>query len=227
MTVAFYLIIVYAFSDNIVDRTLFQKAVSAACANVVAQETTITQHDRIVGDGDCGVTLTRGAKAVDAFVTSKPLPGDGDAVATFRALTAVIENNMDGTSGALYSIFFAALTAALARQARGSVLDFKAWVAVVSEALSRLQQATPARQGDRTLMDALEPFVRALETSDSTPASLAAALAQAKTGVEATKGMKASLGRSVYVEASNWETVPDPGAVGVLAILEGIVSALS
>lgn len=219
--------------NNVVDRTPFQKAVSAACAKVVAQEATITQHDRIVGDGDCGVTLARGAKAVEAFVMSKPLPGvsdsasTADAVATFRALTAVVENNMDGTSGALYSIFFAALTAALTRQASGSVLDFKAWTAAVSEALSRLQQATPARQGDRTLMDALEPFVRALENGDGTPASLAAAIAQAKAGVEATKGMKASLGRSVYVEASNWEAVPDPGAVGVLAILEGIVSALS
>jgi triose/dihydroxyacetone kinase / FAD-AMP lyase (cyclizing) len=218
----------HAFSNITVDRTFFQKTVSAACANVVAQEATITQHDRIVGDGDCGVTLARGAKAVEAFVTSsKTLPGDGDAVATFRALTAVVENNMDGTSGALYSIFFAALTAALARQASGSVLNFKAWVAAVSEALSRLQQATPARQGDRTLMDALEPFVRTLEKSDGTPTSLAVAVAQAKTGVEATKGMKASLGRSVYVEASNWEAVPDPGAVGVLAILEGILSALS
>lgn len=210
----------------VVDTALFQKAVLAACSNVVAQEATITQHDRIVGDGDCGVTIARGAKAVEAFV-SKTLPGDGDAVATFHALTAVVENNMDGTSGALYSIFLAALTAALAKQASGTVLDFKAWTSALSEALSRLQQATPARQGDRTLMDALEPFVRTLVTSDDTPASLAAALAQAKSGVEATKGMKASLGRSVYVEASNWEAVPDPGAVVVLAILEGIVSSLS
>ncbi|KAL1899931.1 hypothetical protein Sste5346_002797 [Sporothrix stenoceras] len=213
-------------SGVLLNSGLFKNAVSAACANVIAQEATITQHDRIVGDGDCGVTLARGAKAVEAFV-SKTLPGDGDAVATFGALTAVVENNMDGTSGALYSIFFAALTAALAKQASGSVLDFKAWATAVSEALSRLQQATPARQGDRTLMDALEPFVRVLDKSDGTPASLAAALAQTKASVEATKGMKASLGRSVYVEASNWEAVPDPGAVGVLAILEGIVSALS
>ncbi|CAK7236687.1 hypothetical protein SEUCBS140593_009703 [Sporothrix eucalyptigena] len=214
-------------SGILLDRELFQKAVAVAAANVISQEATITKHDRIVGDGDCGVTLARGAKAAASFAASLPTAETTDAVTVFRNLTAVVENNMDGTSGALYSIFFAALTAALAQQTSGQVLGFKAWSAAVSEALARLQQATPARQGDRTLMDGLEPFVYALAKSDGSPASLTAAVAAAKAGVEATKGMKASLGRSVYVEASNWEAVPDPGAVGVLAILEGIVSALS
>ncbi|CAK7216202.1 hypothetical protein SCUCBS95973_002730 [Sporothrix curviconia] len=200
-------------------------------SNVIAQEATITQHDSIVGDGDCGVTLARGAKAVASFAASLPSNVEtADAVAVFRNLTAVVENNMDGTSGALYSIFFAALTAALTQQSSGQVLGFKAWAAAVTEALSRLQQATPARQGDRTLMDGLEPFVHALAAgshNEPSAAAMAVAVARAKAGVEATKGMKASLGRSVYVEASNWEAVPDPGAVGVLAILEGIVSGLS
>ncbi|CAK7220002.1 hypothetical protein SBRCBS47491_004042 [Sporothrix bragantina] len=216
-------------SGVLLDRALFQNAVAAATANVIAQEATITQHDRIVGDGDCGVTLARGAKAVASFAASLPSSAETvDAVAVFRNLTAVVENNMDGTSGALYSIFFAALTAALKQQANTQVLGSKAWTAAVSEALSRLQQATPARQGDRTLMDGLEPFVHSLATGNNDiAASLTAAVGRAKAGVEATKGMKAFLGRSVYVEASNWEAVPDPGAVGVLAILEGIVSALS
>jgi triose/dihydroxyacetone kinase / FAD-AMP lyase (cyclizing) len=116
---------------------------------------------------------------------------------------------MDGTSGAIYSIFFAALASSV-REAGSGTLDAKAWAEAAEKALTQVQQVTPAKQGDRTLMNALEPFVKSFVKG----VDFKVALESAKKGAEATKGMKAAFGRAVYVDESNWEKVGDPGAEG-------------
>lgn len=199
---------------------ILKKVVAEAARRINDAEPQITAHDTQVGDGDCGVTLARGAKAVLKYAESSSVTPD--AVRTAIDLTNVIEDNMDGTSGAIYSIFFAALASELRKAAAGQ-LGLAAWAKVAAGALDTLQQATPARQGDRTLIDALEPFVKTLGSSGSVKEAVEAA----RKGVEATKGMAASLGRAVYVEESAWGKVPDPGAEGVLAILEGLEAATS
>lgn len=205
------------------DRSIYQRAVSFACKSVIAAEPQITKDDTIVGDGDCGITLTRGANAILKFLASSK--STTDAASSILGLATVIENNMDGTSGAIYSLFFTAFGSALREtQAsfKGSLLGTREWAAAAANALAHLQQATPARQGDRTLMDALEPFVHSFEAGET----LAKALSKAKEGAEATKGMKAAFGRAVYVNESGWDLVADPGAEGVVSILEGLVKAL-
>jgi dihydroxyacetone kinase len=57
----------------LVDVPIFKSRVSAACENVMAAEPQITHFDTIVGDGDCGMTLARGAQAVLSFVNSTQL----------------------------------------------------------------------------------------------------------------------------------------------------------
>lgn len=84
---------------------------SAACENVMAAEPQITHFDTIVGDGDCGMTLARGAQAVLSFVNSTQL--SSNAGETTLRIANIIEDNMDGTSGAIFSIFLAALVSAI------------------------------------------------------------------------------------------------------------------
>ena len=158
------------------------------------------------------MTLARGAKAVQSFLSSSSLTTD--AVLSILHLASVIEDNMDGTSGAIYSIFFASLASAL-RSAPAGELSAESWTKVAVDALKQLQSATPARKGDRTLMDALEPFVEALQGGKG----VKEAVEEARKGKETTKGMKAAFGRAVYVEESAWKEVPDPGAEGVVAIV--------
>jgi dihydroxyacetone kinase len=186
---------------------------SLACKNVIAAEPRITQSDTIVGDGDCGITLARGAQAVLAFLDSENL--SSDAVNTLLHLVTVIEDSMDGTSGAIYGIFFAGLASALrAMSSSTRVLNGASWGSAAKAALTQLQLATPARQGDRTLKPFINTFVDGGDVE--------AAVAKSKAGVEATKGMKAAFGRAVYVEEKAWSTVPDPGAEGVLCLVEGL-----
>lgn len=72
-------------------------------------------------------------------------------------------------------------------------------------------------------MDALVPFSKKLiETKD-----IKAAAKAAQEGTEATKSMKASLGRAVYVGGEDeWVgKIPDPGAYGLSEFLTGLAEA--
>lgn len=113
---------------------------------------------------------------------------------------------MDGTSGALYAIYMNSLVTAL-RQAPPGKATTKVWGAALRQASEALKRYTPARPGDRTLVDALEPFVQTLIESGN----LKKAAEASRKGAESTKGMKASLGRTVYVGGTGFEQVPDPG----------------
>lgn len=211
-------------SSNLrLDPQLAERVLRSGLQRVIDGEPEITRFDTIVGDGDCGTGIKRGATAVLNYL-SQPTPAD--AVRLVSDLCHVVESNMDGTSGAIYSIFLNALTGALASQDVGShtitMVDAQMWARALSAALESLGKYTPARPGDRTLVDALDPFVRAMEAvGDFKEAATAA-----EKGSESTQGMEASLGRSVYVGGEAFKTCPDPGAYALSLLLLGMSQAV-
>ena len=181
----------------------------------------MTKYDSVVGDGDCGIGLKRGAEAILKVL---PSISSDDAMMAFAKICSTVENNMDGTSGALYAIFLNSLASNLRAQDTGSSMPVttQRWAKALGMSIEGLGRYTPAQPGDRTLMDALAPFVEVLsKTGDIKEAAKAA-----KVGADKTKGMKASLGRSVYVGGTGFEEVPDPGAFGLSIFLFGIADAL-
>ncbi|KAK9312415.1 Dak1 domain-containing protein [Lipomyces starkeyi] len=202
-------------SKPIIDPAKFSSTVKLACEKVISAEPQITEYDTVVGDGDCGYTLKRAAEAVMFFLKSSSAD-ISPTVSTLFKLAQTVENNMDGTSGAIFSIFLHALTTAASTSE--TVLDENGWGLAAAEALKKLYAATPARPGDRTLIDALAPFVGTLAAGGGIEN---AALA-GRQGAEGTKGMNASLGRAVYVDAKGYDRVPDPGAVGVAELIAGL-----
>lgn len=184
-------------------------SITSGCNAVIAEEPTITDYDTIVGDGDCGYTLRDGAKQVLAFISDKDLSRLPETVA---ALVEDLEVNMGGTSGALYCIFLTALAASLASESSVP--------AALKGALGQLLKYTRARLGDRTMMDALIPFVDVLAAEGS--GAVDKALEAAGKGVDGTKKMEAKLGRSTYLDESATQGVPDPGAYGLFVLLKGM-----
>lgn len=191
------------------DDAAIRKRIQAGCNAVIKDEPTITKFDEIVGDGDCGYTLRDGAKQVLSFIEGKDLSRLPETVG---ALVHDLEVNMGGTSGALYCIYLTALAAALANES--SIPN------ALKAAMGQLMKYTNARLGDRTMMDALIPYVETLESS----ADAKQAVEKAREGVEGTKKMTASLGRSAYLDENVVQGVPDPGAYGLLVLLEGMSS---
>lgn len=219
-------------SNLTLDPSLASKLLTSGLKRLIAAEADITHYDTVLGDGDCGIGLKRGAEAILTDLDQGNLPTD--AVAFVNRIVVVVENHMDGTSGALYAIFLNALAHGLREQqddpsTHGAQVEKQPvtpqiWAAALQSSLTALGKYTPAQPGDRTLMDALVPFVQVLaETGD-----VERAAQEAAKGAGATKGMKASLGRAVYVggEEGWMGKIPDPGAWGLREFLGGLAGGL-
>lgn len=185
---------------------------------MIAAEPDITHYDTIVGDGDCGIGLKRGAQAILKLLDSGK--DTDDLVTLLHNIINVVETTMDGTSGALYAIFLNTLAFSLRGQepSSPSPVTIEIWANALETSLEALERYTPAKPGDRTLMDALFPYVETLKKTQSAKEAARAA----EQGAVSTKGMKASLGRTVYIGGSGYEEVPDPGAYGLAQFLSGL-----
>ena len=198
-----------------------RKTLEPALNKLIAAEAEVTKYDSVVGDGDCGLGLKRGAEAVLKVL---PSLSSHDAMITLAKIVPTVEQNMDGTSGALYTIFLNSLASNLRSQDSLSPtpVTTEIWAKTLAMSIEGLGKYTPAQPGDRTLMDALIPFVDVLKKTGNTKKAAEAA----KEGADKTKGMKASLGRSVYVGGTGFQEVPDPGAYGLSIFLSGMAEAM-
>lgn len=209
-------------NKGIVNPEVWKSALQSGLKRVIAAESEVTRFDTIVGDGDCGIGLKRGAEAILKMLESSTV--SEDVLIDLAKIIQIVETTMDGTSGAIYAIFLNSLAASLGMLASSTPTSAspKLWAQALELSLSALSEYTPAQPGDRTLMDALFPFVDVLQKTGDTKAAAAAA----KKGADRTKGMKASLGRTVYVGGTGFEEVPDPGAYGLSEFLTGLADGL-
>ncbi|KAI6711445.1 dihydroxyacetone kinase [Diplocarpon mali] len=198
-----------------VDPETTKTVLTAALQRLIAAEPDITRYDTVVGDGDCGIGIKRGADAVLKFLSTTTLTSD--PVLDLSKIVQVIETSMDGTSGALYAIFLNALVHSLRQQPSGPATP-KLFASALQSASTSLSKYTPAQPGDRTVIDALHPFISTLAESGD----LKKAAEASRKGAEGTKGMRASLGRTVYIGGSGYEEVPDPGAWALSEFLMGL-----
>lgn len=210
-------------SSNLkMDGSHFQTSLERAMQELIKCEPKITYYDTLVGDGDCGETLVLGANGIlDALKTSEFQDTLGDPIASLAKITDIVEDNMGGTSGGIYSIF---LTALVHQLQQAEKISIESVATALNEALySGLFKYTKARIGGRTLVDTLQPFVDTLyETKD-----VSKSMEAAKKGCNETKNLQAKFGRASYVDGKEFDVeggIPDPGAVGVLAILQGFLN---
>ena len=212
------------------DGELTKKIIESLCKAIIDVEPTLTKYDTVVGDGDAGETLRHCAEAVLQYLKENKIPLDR-ATSTVLGITEAQESSMGGTSGALYAIYLTGLVQGLLKstQSNGEAATVKHWASAANHAFQSLGKYTPDRPGDRTLVDALEPFCRTLaseaESGKSAKEALKAAVDASKEGAEKTRDMTARLGRATYIGETS-EKVPDPGAWGIWALVEGIYKVL-
>ncbi len=198
-----------------------KRAMEAACKALIDAEDELTEMDRITGDGDLGVSMRRAAEAVLVAVDSYPLD---DVPATLKALGHALQREMGGSSGPLYGVLF--LRCGNVLEGFGSI-GAAQWVSAIEQGCQAISELGGAKPGDRTMLDALDPFVRSLKNAGGALSRnvLLAAVQAAEDGVEATARMKPRLGRSSYLG----ERVlghPDPGAKAVAVWLHAASEAL-
>ena len=170
----------------------------AAAVRVHEEAPALTALDQAIGDGDHGINMDRGFKAIVAMLDSRPAAADGttDQTATadlLRQVGKTLISTVGGAAGPLYGTAF--LRGAAAVAAEGS----SAPVALAAA------------------LDA------ALDSGGNVAAVAAAAHSAAETGAAATIPMLATKGRASYLgERSIGHQ--DPGATSA-ALLLGVLAA--
>jgi dihydroxyacetone kinase len=199
-----------------------QQAIEAACDALLAAEDELTELDRVTGDGDLGVSMARAARAVQSALALYPVD---DISATLKALGHTLRLELGGSSGPLYGVLFLRCAGVLART---HAIGLAQWSEALAQGCQALSELGGAKPGDRTMLDALDPFVKTLQQSvsvKSTRADLLAAVAAAEHGVDATARMKPALGRSSYL-GERVLGYPDPGAKAVSVWLRAACETL-
>src|SRR5215472_3997931 len=198
-----------------------KRAIEAACLALIAAEGELTEMDRITGDGDLGASMKRAGTAVLAAVASYPVD---DVAATLKALGHTLRQELGGSSGPLYGVLFLRSGNVL-ENSGGSGLA--RWAQSLEQGVQAISDLGGAKPGDRTMLDALDPFVKTLKNAaaDSPREALRMGVAAAKRGAEATAQMKPRLGRSSYL-GDRVLGHPDPGATAIGIWLSAVSEAL-
>ncbi|WP_424134980.1 dihydroxyacetone kinase family protein [Roseomonas chloroacetimidivorans] len=193
-----------------------RRAALAAASALEAAEARLTALDSAAGDGDLGISMSRGAAALRAL----PDAAWAEAPAALGRMGEALRRAIAGSSGPFYAT-------ALLRAARGLPAAPGAgdWSRALTAAVDAIAELGGAKPGDRTMLDALRPaadaFSRALGAGLTPAAAWEEAVQAARAGAEATAAMRPRLGRASYLGDRALGT-PDAGAAAAVVWLEAL-----
>ena len=193
---------------------LVARALEAMAEMLAGAEEELGRIDAIAGDGDHGRGMVKGSFAahVGAAKAVDDGAGQGSALAVAGKEWAA---KAGGTSGVLWGAMLGALGARLGDRGRPDSVTVAAGMRDGYEALIKLGGAAP---GDKTMLDALLPFVEELErrVADGQPwqQAWAAAAEVATDAARATADMRPRVGRARPLAERSVGT-PDAGATSL------------
>jgi dihydroxyacetone kinase-like protein len=207
----------------LVDVTTVRAWIDKATHDIEENKDHLTHLDSAIGDADHGVNLVRGFLAVGAALDEKQPATPGELL---TAVGNALVSKVGGASGPLYGTAFRR-----AGKALGTEPDVApdALGAALLAALEGVQGLGAAAEGDKTMVDALAPAVRAYQQALAAGATLgaaaAAAAAAAEKGAEATIPLQALKGRASYLGARSVGH-QDPGATSTALLLGALAAVL-
>jgi dihydroxyacetone kinase len=181
--------------------------------------------DSVAGDGDHGIGMQRGVRAAAEAAGMAAQQAAGVQTTLIRAADAWADR-AGGASGALWSVALHALGDALSDTSRPTKRDVADGVAAAARAV---QAVGKAQLGDKTIVDALQPFasafVAAVERGESTVDAWRLATDDAARGAAGTASMMARVGRA-RPHAERSLGTQDPGATSFLIVIKAVLPVL-
>jgi dihydroxyacetone kinase len=162
-----------------------KQAIEAACKALIKAEGELTEMDRVTGGGDLGISMERAANAAQEAIGSYPLD---DVPATLKALGHTLRRELGGSSGPFYGVLFLRC---------GNILEdsgttgLAQWAEALDQGCGAISELGGAKPGDRTMLDALDPFVKTLKkgVGKAWREAVLAAVEAAEHGADATARM--------------------------------------
>ncbi|KAA9149094.1 dihydroxyacetone kinase subunit L [Amycolatopsis acidicola] len=200
--------------DGIVDRAL-----TAAMRSIEEHEDELGRLDAVAADGDHGLGMTRGMRA--AVAAARRVDKESIADGLLAAGTALADA-AGGASGALYGVLLAETGAGL----RGEITT-STMADAVDNAVRAFVELGRAEPGDKTMLDAIEPFRETLRQNEN--AELAEAWRKAAQAAvlaaEETANLLPTKGRAARLAARS-KGHADPGATSFALIVTAVGEVL-
>ena len=207
------------------DAACIARLIGLVAGGLKDAEEELGRIDAQAGDGDHGQGMRRGSAAAEEAVAQAVAAGAG-AASTLAVAGDTWADRAGGTSGAIWGLLLRAWSKALSDDA---VLDEAAVVKGARLSLDAVTRLGRARVGDKTLVDALVPFVETLEMSFATGKPLkhawVSAADAATAAADATAALTPKLGRARPL-AERSVGHPDAGAISLALVARIIGEAI-
>lgn len=194
------------------------------CADrIIRNEPYLTKVDSAIGDGDHGNGMLTGMTAAEKVLEAE---ADGNNIYQLYAdMAKAMERAMGGASGMIFSTLFAG--DAKDREPASEITPAM-FADQMAAGLAAIKEIGHAEPGDKTMVDAMQPAVEAMQAMPeaSFEEMLAAAAEAARKGMESTKDQVARFGRakSLLERAIGHQ---DAGATSTWLILQQMADYVS
>lgn len=206
-----------------IERDRLIRMLRTAASRVREQREELGRLDSFGGDGDHGATMARAMDRMEEALDENPEAAAGDL---FDKVGWAIMGADGGATGPLLGSFFMSMSTGL----ESDTLDAKGLAGAFDAGFLGFQANTKARAGDKTMVDALEPAVRAFreaaESGEDVVTALREAARAAQEGALATRDMQARFGRAKNIGDKSVGH-EDPGAVSISLVFKGLFEGAS
>jgi dihydroxyacetone kinase phosphoprotein-dependent L subunit len=198
--------------DNVRDMIVY------VADKIIENKPLLTEVDSKIGDGDHGIGMAGGMRKAKEAVAN--MENTGNAYVLFEKAGKTMLMSMGGASGVIFGSLYMAGAKGTDARAELSAEDL---AALMEKSLAAIKERGKARIGDKTMVDALEPAVEAMNNNRDKGLApmLKAATEAAAQGVENTKKYQAKFGRakSLMERAVGFQ---DAGATSVWIIFRSM-----
>ncbi|XP_058818957.1 PTS-dependent dihydroxyacetone kinase 1, dihydroxyacetone-binding subunit DhaK-like [Topomyia yanbarensis] len=192
------------------------------CEALVSCTNMLNIIDREAGDGDTGTTIGKGSGAILEQLNAGKLDL-AHPRHLLQQISIILQQDMGGSSGALYSLFFQGASTVFTYPAEGNqTVSIAHWSRALCAGIDTIVKYALTEIGDRTMLDALKEGEQRLASSVSQGLPVLDCVESFTKGCEEaarkTQQMVAKAGRASYAASSATPIVykyPDPGAHAV------------
>lgn len=210
--------------DGDVTPAIFKAMMHNVGAQIVAEKDWLSELDGVIGDGDHGVTMEIGWKAVQHALEDTQTDETIEAIC--KRMAKAFLDAVGASSGPLYATAFLRAGTAVGNRLNLDGPGMAGWLAAACQGIRDRGRAEP---GDKTMIDAWVPAVaaatRAAQDGRSTLDVLIAARDGAEQGMESTAALESRRGRSAKLGARSIGHI-DPGAASTFVTLRAMAEAL-
>lgn len=182
----------------------------------------LSEIDGAIGDGDHGINMNKGMTMCQEQLAGK----EADMTTAIKTLGRILLMEIGGAMGPLYGTFFREMAKASQGKDR---IDAQVVLEMLKAALTGVQGLGNAQVGDKTMIDTLEPAIKAYEGALTDGKSFHEALETLKRAAEAgkdsTKDLVAKVGRSSRLGERS-RGVLDAGATSCWLILQAMADSM-